>query len=139
MVWVQSTPRSLLLQSGVGHPVIVKVFLTTSVECRIAGQLLGEVPWPKGSRWRGKRRMWETLHFVPLADGLPVNGLLHVASHPHVAALVMRRLMPLSQLSLWAHKDIRALLHVAASLAQVRSTCVGVSGSCRDYRAGVHV
>jgi hypothetical protein len=63
-------------------------------------------------------RLWETLHFVPLAPG--VDGLVHVAEYPEVAALAMRRLVPLWDLAEWTRGDVRVLLDAVALAGQVR-------------------
>jgi hypothetical protein len=101
--------------------VFVKVFHTSSPECRVVQQLLGEQPWCKGSPWEGTvLRLWETLHFVPLATGTQADGLVHLTDYPEVAALAMKRLVPLYRLADYAHKDVLVLLYTVKQLAWVR-------------------
>jgi hypothetical protein len=114
--------RSVLFDDWVAFLVVVKAFHVNSIECHIASQLLGEQPWPKGSRWQGTvRRMWETLHFVPLAAG--VDGLVRVTSHPDVAVLVTRRLVSLAKLASFSGGDVLVLTHVVA-LLPVAQVCL---------------
>jgi hypothetical protein len=107
--------------------VMVKIISTSSLEYRMARRLLGEQAWPEARRSRlatpdgsgaAVTRLWETLHFVPLAPG--VDGLVHVAEYPEVAALAMRRLVPLRRIATFTNSDMLALVHVVAMVGQVR-------------------
>jgi hypothetical protein len=109
-----------------GSTVVVKVIGVDSTECRNVQQLLGQLPWHCGALGStgSAERLWETLHLVPLV----VDGLARVPDYPHVVAMVMRKLVPLAELS--QHLlDVTALLHVVAQLVVVR--CLQ-SSACHD-------
>ncbi len=104
--------------------VVAKVMETVGAECLRLEQLLGVRPWvaetdmgatatmPQRS---GGRVLWETLRLVPLAHG----GLVRFARQCGVSALVMRRMITLTQLSRMK-EDVRVLLRVVSQLVEVR-------------------
>jgi hypothetical protein len=110
--------------------VMVKVISTSSTEYRIAQRLLGERSWPAKSRpvvgagSPAVERLWETLHFVPLAEG--TDGLVPVQGHPEVAALVMKRLVPLNNLNAYVCGDVLVLVHAVVQAAQVGAALAAV-------------
>jgi hypothetical protein len=110
--------------------VMVKVISTRSAEYRIAQRLLGERSWPAKSRSvvgagsPAVERLWETLHFVPLAEG--IDGLVPVEGHPEVAALVMKWLVPLTDLDAYVGGAVLVLVHAVVQAAQVGAALAAV-------------
>jgi hypothetical protein len=59
-------------------------------------------------------RLWDTLRLVPLA----AEGVVTIDGHADVVAVVMRRLIPLAELSREI-SDVRVLLRVSCQVAEV--------------------